>query len=83
MITGIDIILTIRNESGVGVVLGPLEVRKDFVVGPAYGAFRCPGVVITSVAAVVDHQVENTSAAEHFTHSPYVFLERDNPITGG
>ena len=47
------------------VVLGPLEVRQDLVVGPARAAVRRPAVEVGAVAAQVDHRVDRAGAADH------------------
>jgi hypothetical protein len=46
------------------VVLRALEVRKDVLVAPAFGAAGRPLVVVGSVAADVDHRVDGAGAAD-------------------
>ena len=54
----------------ISIVLGFFEVRQDILVGPAWVAQFLPGVVVSLVAADVEHVVEHAAAAENFAPWP-------------
>ena len=54
----------------ISIVLGFFEVRQHFLIGPARVAQFRPGVVVSLVAADVEHVVEHAAAAENLATWP-------------